>query len=51
MTIERLNVHEPPLPFVPTFIGVCCREWVLALGFRGRCGLCGEIPTYVRRDQ
>lgn len=32
------------------YIGKCCREWVLslmALG-RGRCGLCGEKPTYLR---
>ena len=39
-----------PLPTVPTYIGVCCKEWVLAIGARGRCGLCGEVPTYLRPD-
>lgn len=38
------------LPRIPTFIGKCCREWVLAVGGRGRCGLCGEVPTYLRGD-
>lgn len=36
---------------VPTYIGYCCREWVMVLGVRpGRCGLCEEIPTYLRED-
>lgn len=39
-----------PLPTVPTYVGYCCREWILALGFKGRCGLCGEVPTYLRPD-
>jgi hypothetical protein len=39
-----------PLPKVPTYIGRCCREWVLAIGAKGRCGLCGEKPTYSRPD-
>lgn len=40
-----------PLPKIGTYIGYCCREWVLALGFQvGRCGLCGEKPTYLRDD-
>lgn len=35
--------------YLPCYIGVCCREWVLAAGFRVQaCGLCGEIPTYDR---
>lgn len=40
-----------PLPKLPTYIGYCCQEWVLAAGFQpGRCGLCGERPTYLRED-
>lgn len=35
-----------------TYIGYCCREWVLAAAFRvGRCGLCGERPVYLRPDE
>lgn len=30
------------------FVGLCCREWILAFGGKGRCGLCGEIPQYLR---
>lgn len=34
-----------------TYIGECCREWPMAAGFpAGRCGLCGESPTYKRED-
>lgn len=34
---------------VPRYVGRCCREWLLsAAGGRGRCGLCGETPTYDR---
>lgn len=34
-----------------TYIGECCREWVLALGVPvGRCGLCGEKPVFLRSD-
>jgi hypothetical protein len=36
---------------VATYIGLCCREWILAVGGRGRCGACGEIPTYLRPDK
>lgn len=35
---------------IPTYIGFCCREWVLAIGHKGRCGLCGEVPTFLRPD-
>lgn len=36
---------------IHTYIGRCCREWILATGFHvGRCGLCGERPTYERPD-
>lgn len=36
---------------LPTYIGACCREWILALGHKpGRCGLCGERPEYLRPD-
>ena len=32
------------------YIGRCCREWVLhfAAAGKGKCGLCGERPEYVR---
>lgn len=31
---------------IETYVGVCCREWTLAVGFPvGRCGLCGERPV------
>lgn len=37
--------------FIYTYIGLCCREWVLHIGEHpGRCGLCGERPTYLRAD-
>lgn len=39
-----------PLPKVPTYVGRCCREWILAVGYRGKCGFCGEAPKYVRPD-
>lgn len=43
-------VRRIPLPKLHTFIGKCCREWVLAYGGRGTCGLCGERPVFVRHD-
>lgn len=37
---------------LPTYIGYCCREWILAMTNRaGRCGYCGEQPTYLRDDE
>jgi hypothetical protein len=52
MSAVIARVHRAiPLPKVPTYIGACCREWVLALGYRGRCGLCSEVPTYLRPDE
>lgn len=36
---------------VPTYIGFCCREWTLAYMGRGKCGLCGEVPAFIRHDQ
>ncbi len=34
---------------IVTGIAACCREWVVSLGHPwGKCGLCGERPTYVR---
>lgn len=53
---ERPVIHAPdgtvlaPLPRIPTYIGVCCREWPLAVMMRGRCGDCGEVPVYDRPD-
>lgn len=49
--VVKTNVRELPLHKVPTYIGKCCREWVLALAARGKCGLCGEVPVYVRPDE
>ena len=44
-------VHQSPLEQPPTYIGKCCREWVMAALFKpGRCGLCGEVPEYERPD-
>lgn len=40
-----------PLEKLPTYIGECCREWPLVIGLvPGRCGLCGERPTFKRED-
>lgn len=34
-----------------TYIGKCCREWVLVMGVRvGPCGICNERPVYLRDD-
>ena len=34
-----------------TYIGFCCREWVLVTGLPvGPCGVCGEVPKYLRED-
>lgn len=45
------TVQLPAFPPMLTYIGECCREWVLAVGIPpGRCGLCGEKPTYKRED-
>lgn len=44
--------RKPGLPKLVTYIGECCQEWVLAAGFPvGRCGYCGERPTYKRDDE
>lgn len=35
----------------PTYIAFCCREWIAPIGYApGRCGLCGEEPSYLRDD-
>lgn len=37
---------------LPTYIGFCCREWILTIGHKvGTCGYCGEVPTYLRDDE
>lgn len=33
-----------------TYIGKCCREWVMLRFMRGRCGACGTEPKYLRED-
>lgn len=35
---------------IPIWIGRCCREWPMAgtAQYRGRCGICGEVPEFVR---
>ena len=35
-----------------TYIGECCREWLMAAGYpAGRCGRCHEVPTFKREDE
>lgn len=41
-------VQQVPLEKLPTYIGVCCREWELVYGQGGRCGLCGTAPVFLR---
>jgi hypothetical protein len=48
----RRIYRESLLPGTATYIGYCCREWVMAYGYpAGRCGYCGERPTYLREDE
>lgn len=36
---------------IMTYIGRCCREWVLAVGYPvNRCGYCGQRPQRVGPD-
>lgn len=53
-TLHNPPPTEPvrhPLPKIGTYIGVCCREWVLAVGVPvSSCGLCGSRPVYERDD-
>ncbi len=46
MSEPTVRVHrQADLDRWPTYIGVCCREWELAIGVPvGRCGLCGKKP-------
>lgn len=30
------------------YVGYCCREWILAVSGKGKCGLCGEVPKFLR---
>lgn len=49
MTGDKAHREEVKGETVRTCLTVCCREWVAPFGFRGgRCGLCGEHPTFVR---
>lgn len=48
MTEPTVGATETP---IPTCITKCCREWVSpppGLYGRGKCGLCGESPEFVR---
>lgn len=39
------------LTLADRYIGYCCREWILSYQMppgQGKCGLCGEVPTYLR---
>lgn len=49
--VEITYLSRPPIKLPPTFIAYCCREWIAPYGYpSGRCGLCGERPTYLRDD-
>lgn len=50
MTIPDVTpVRRVPLPKLPTYVGVCCREWDMPMtGRPGRCGICGEVPVFLR---
>jgi hypothetical protein len=42
-------IQQTPLPKLLTVITECCREWEAPIGFAGgRCGYCGERPTFKR---
>lgn len=52
MKVVVTIIQQTPLPKIPTYIARCCREWVAPIGFPGgRCGYCGERPTYLRPDE
>lgn len=49
--VLAFSCEEPILPQMLTYVGRCCREWVLAYGRTpGKCGFCNERPTYLRED-
>lgn len=52
MTIADVTpVRIIPNEMLPTYIAQCCREWIMPMtGRPGRCGICGERPTYLRDD-
>jgi hypothetical protein len=46
MSEPTILIHrQSPLVRIPTYVGVCCREWDMPIGVApGRCGLCGQKP-------
>lgn len=42
--------HLVPLGRQYFYYGFCCQEWPLRMGYGpGRCGICGERPTFLRK--
>lgn len=40
------------MPRIHTYIAYCCREWIAPADYPGgRCGICDELPTYLREDE
>jgi hypothetical protein len=51
MNVVKHVRQEKPLPKLGTYVGKCCRLWVLAYGIRvGRCGICNEVPEFFGWD-
>lgn len=49
--LEVRVIQQTPLPRIPTYIAICCREWVAPIGYRpGRCGICRTVPVFLRKD-
>lgn len=48
MSVEIKVIQKNPMQIPPTYIGICCREWVLAVGMHGKCGICNTVPVFLR---